>query len=178
MSNFSNLVWIDLEMSGLEPSEDVILEIATIVTDSSLEILAEGPNLVIHHPDEVLEAMDEWNTEHHAASGLTEKVRASEIETAEAEARTLEFLEEHVDADEAPLCGNSVYQDRRFLYRYMPELSEFLHYRNIDVSTVKELVQRWYDDVSPPDKEARHRALGDIRESIEELRYYREHVFE
>lgn len=177
MSDSSNLVWIDLEMSGLDPSEDVILEIATIVTDSSLEVVAEGPNLVIHHSDEILEAMDEWNTRHHGESGLTEKVRTSELDTAEAEAQTLEFLRGEVEREEAPLCGNSIYQDRRFLSRYMPELEGFLHYRNIDVSTIKELVARWYDDLGPPNKEANHRALDDIRESIAELRYYRRRAF-
>lgn len=177
MAASSNLVWIDLEMSGLDPEHDVILEIATLVTGPDLEIVAEGPDLVIHQPDEILEGMDEWNTKHHGESGLTESVRNSEIDTREAEARTLSFLEKHVEPDSAPLCGNSIGQDRRFLYRYMPELSEFLHYRNIDVSSIKELVYRWYDDIEPPNKDANHRALDDIRESIEELRYYREHVF-
>jgi len=173
----SNLVWLDLEMSGLDPDNDVILEIATIVTGPDLEILAEGPCLVIHHPDEILEGMDEWNTKHHGESGLTERVRNSDIDTAEAEARTLAFLREHVDPQSAPLCGNSIGQDRRFLYRYMPELSDFLHYRNVDVSSIKELVLRWYEEIEPPHKEGRHRALDDIRESIDELRYYRKHVF-
>lgn len=177
MAESSNLVWIDLEMSGLDPEHDVILEIATLVTGPDLEVVAAGPDLVIHQPDEILEGMDEWNTKHHGESGLTESVRNSEIDTEEAEARTLSFLEEHVEPDSAPLCGNSIGQDRRFLYRYMPELSEFLHYRNIDVSSIKELVYRWYDDLEPPRKEANHRAMDDIRESIEELRYYREHVF-
>ena len=172
----SKLVWIDLEMSGLDPEHDVILEIATIVTDGDLDILAEGPTLVIHQSDEVLEGMDEWNTKHHGESGLTERVRASEIDTAEAEARTLEFLRDHVEPQTAPLCGNSIGQDRRFLYRYMPELSEFLHYRSVDVSSIKELVTRWYD-LEPPEKDTRHRALDDIRESIDELRFYRDHVF-
>ncbi|MFB6372647.1 MAG: oligoribonuclease [Bradymonadaceae bacterium] len=177
MPDASNLVWIDLEMSGLDPDNDVILEIATIVTGPDLEIVAEGPSLVIHQSDEILEGMDEWNTKHHGESGLTERVRASEIDTEEAETRTLEFLREYVEPESAPLCGNSIGQDRRFLYRYMPDLSDFLHYRNIDVSSIKELVARWYDDVDPPQKETRHRALDDIRESIEELRYYRNQVF-
>lgn len=172
------LVWIDLEMSGLDPDEDVILEIATIVTDADLETVFEGPNLVVDQPEEVLRAMDEWNTRHHGESGLTDRVRQSVISTAEAESRTLEFLEDHIDADDAPLCGNSVYQDRRFLYRYMPDLEAFLHYRNVDVSTIKELVDRWYADTEPPEKETRHRALDDIRESIQELRFYREKVFD
>lgn len=171
------LVWIDLEMSGLDPDEDVILEIATIVTDGDLEVVSEGPNLVIHQPEEVLQGMDAWNTKHHGESGLTERVRNSEIDTREAERRTLEFLRDHVEPDDAPLCGNSVYQDRRFLYRYMPELEEFLHYRNVDVSSIKEVVERWYSDVEAPEKDTRHRALDDIRESIEELRFYRDRVF-
>jgi len=171
------LVWIDLEMSGLDPDEDVILEIATIVTDGELEIVSEGPNLVIHQPEQILEGMDEWNTRHHAESGLTDRVRRSDVSEERAERQTLEFLRQHVDRDDAPLCGNSVYQDRRFLYRYMPDLEEYLHYRNVDVSSVKELVERWYADVEAPDKETRHRALDDIRESIEELRFYREQIF-
>jgi oligoribonuclease len=171
------LVWIDLEMSGLDPDQDVILEIATIVTDGDLDLVAEGPNLVVHQPDSALEAMNEWNTRHHGESGLTERVRNSEIETREAERRTVEFLEAHVASDTAPLCGNSVYQDRRFLYRYMSDLEEFLHYRNVDVSSIKELVERWYDRVEAPEKETRHRALDDIRESIQELRFYRDRVF-
>ncbi len=177
MAEDSNLVWIDLEMSGLEPADDVILEIATVVTGPDLEILAEGPDLVVHQPDEILEGMDEWNTRHHGESGLTEAVRNSEIELEEAEARTLEFIRRHVEPQSAPLCGNSIGQDRRFLYRYMPELSDYLHYRSVDVSSIKELVARWYDDLEPPSKDATHRALDDIRESIEELRFYRTHVF-
>ncbi len=172
------LVWIDLEMSGLDPDSEVILEIASIVTNGSLEVREEGPNLVISQPEDILEAMDEWNTEHHTESGLIENVRASETTIEEAEAETLDFLRDHIDEpDTAPLCGNSIGHDRRFLYRYMPELSDFLHYRSIDVSSIKELVVRWYDDVEPPRKASKHRALDDIRESIEELRYYRNHAF-
>ncbi len=172
------LVWIDLEMTGLEPETCTILEIATIVTSADLEIVATGPNLAIHHPDEVLEAMDEWNTTHHTESGLVERVRASEISLAEAEAQTLEFLREWVDPGKAPLCGNSISQDRRFLRAYMPGLEEYFHYRNVDVSSIKELVKRWYaDDYLPPRKKAAHLALDDILESIDELRYYRTDIF-
>ena len=178
MASPDNLVWIDLEMSGLDPSTDVILEIATIVTSPDLEVIAEGPNLIVHQPDEVLEAMDEWNTEHHGDSGLTERVRQSDINLEQAEFWTLSFLKEHVTEFSSPLCGNTIGQDRRFLYKYMPRLSEFLHYRNIDVSSIKELVKRWYPhDLQAPIKESAHRALDDIRESIRELRWYRDQVF-
>ena len=173
-----NLVWIDLEMTGLEPERDVILEIATIVTDSELEIVAEGPNLVISQPETILDTMDDWNVRHHTASGLLERVRASTLELEEAEALTLEFVREHVDPKTAPLCGNSIGQDRRFLYRYMPGLSAYLHYRSVDVSSIKELAARWYGpELRPPPKSSTHRALDDIRESIEELRFYRNTVF-
>lgn len=170
------LVWIDLEMTGLVPETDHIIEIATIVTDANLETIAEGPELAIHVSDEVLAGMDEWNTTHHGASGLTERVRASKVSCAEAEARTLAFIAEYVEAGRAPLCGNSVWQDRRFLSRYMPALNDFLHYRLIDVSTVKELARRWNPAVAGGVvKRNEHTALSDIRESIEELRHYREH---
>jgi oligoribonuclease len=172
----TNLVWIDLEMSGLDPDNDVILEIASIVTGPRLDIVAEGPNLVIHQPDEVLEGMDDWNTHHHGESGLTDRVRESEITLEEAEKRTVDFLRKYVEENDAPLCGNSITQDRRFLYRYMPDLSDFLHYRNVDVSSIKELVVRWYN-FEPPAKKGSHRALDDIKESIEELRFYRNRVF-
>lgn len=172
------LVWIDLEMSGLDPSQDVILEIATIITNNTLDRTVEGPDLVISQPEEVLEGMDEWNTEHHGASGLTDQVRASDLSVREAEKETMNFLRTYVAPDTAPLCGNSISQDRRFLYRYMPTLSQFLHYRNIDVSSIKELVQRWYpESMGPPPKETNHRAMDDIKESIEELRFYRDHIF-
>lgn len=178
MPSQNNLVWIDLEMSGLDVEECTILEIATIVTDSELEIIEEGPELVISQPDEVLEAMDEWNTRHHGQSGLTEAVRESSTTMKEAEHRTLKFIEQYCHEDTAPLCGNSVWQDRRFLATYMPRLEEYLHYRIIDVSSVKEVVRRWYPDkVSSPSKEQSHRALDDIRESINELQYYRSNVF-
>jgi oligoribonuclease len=171
-----HLVWLDMEMSGLDPETCVPLEIATLVTNGALEVIATGPNLIIHQPDSVLDAMDHWNTEHHGESGLTAAVRASTISCAEAEAATVAFLEQWVRPGTSPLCGNSVGQDRRFLYRYMPRLEDFFHYRTIDVSTVKELVRRWYGRVSPAKKGA-HRALDDIHESIAELRWYRETAF-
>ena len=172
------LVWMDLEMSGLEPDRDVILEIATLITDAALTVVAEGPVLAIHQPDGILDGMDDWNREHHGASGLTARVRASPISTAEAEAQSLAFIAAHCTARSSPLCGNSIHQDRRFIARYMPALDRYLHYRNIDVSTVKELVRRWYPDgPPPPEKRHAHLALDDIRESIEELRFYRATVF-
>lgn len=172
------LVWMDLEMSGLEPERDVILEIATLITDASLTVLVEGPVLAIHHPDALLEAMDDWNREHHGASGLTARVRASRVSTAEAEAQSLTFVAAHCTPRSSPLCGNSIHQDRRFLARHMPQLDRHLHYRNVDVSTVKELVRRWYPGGQPPpEKRHAHLALDDIRESIEELRFYRAQYF-
>lgn len=173
------LVWMDLEMSGLEVDQCRILEIATLVTDGQLEVLAEGPELVVHQPDAVLAAMNDWNRDHHGASGLTERVRASTTSEADAERLTLEFVAAHVGPRAAPLAGNSVHQDRAFLGRYLPRLEQHLHYRNVDVSTVKELVRRWYPAAyeQRPKKKAKHRALDDIRESIEELRYYRKVAF-
>ena len=172
------LVWMDLEMSGLEPDRDVILEIATLITDASLTVVAEGPVFAIHQSDAILDGMDDWNREHHGASGLTARVRASRISTAEAEAQSLTFITAHCTARSSPLCGNSIHQDRRFIARYMPALDRYLHYRNIDVSTVKELVRRWYPDgPPPPEKRHAHLALDDIRESIEELRFYRATAF-
>jgi oligoribonuclease len=168
---------MDLEMSGLDPETCTILEIATIITDADLEVLAEGPDIVVHHPDEVLDAMDAWCTKHHAQSGLTDQVRASTIDLAEAERQTLAFLEQHTKADTSPLCGNSIWQDRRFIIRYMPDVDAFLHYRLIDVSSIKELSRRWYPGLKLPPKAESHRALDDIRESIAELRFYREHLF-
>lgn len=172
-----NLVWMDLEMTGLDPKIDTILEIATIITDGNLNIIAEGPNIVIHQPDVVLDGMDEWNTTHHGASGLTAKVRASEITMAEAEQQTLDFIRLYVPERSSPLCGNSIHQDRRFLVPYMPELEAYVHYRNIDVSTIKELGRRWYPGIRAPLKEAEHLALADIRESIKELAFYRKNYF-
>ena len=171
------LVWIDMEMSGLLPEGCRILEIATIVTDGDLNVLAEGPDLVVHQPNAVLDAMDEWNREHHGASGLTEAVRRSAVTESEAERRTLEFLRQHCKPGESPLCGNSVGQDRLFLARYMRELEVFLNYRIVDVSTIKELALRWYPAMEIPPKREAHRALEDIRESIEELRFYRGRIF-
>ena len=172
------LVWMDLEMTGLDPRDCTIIEIATIITDGDLEVVARGPNLAIHQPDEVLDAMDEWNTTHHNESGLVARVKASEVDMAEAERRTLEFVKTYVKANKAPLCGNSIGQDRRFLRAYMPELEECLHYRNVDVSSIKELVKRWYPKSKlPPKKKTAHLALDDIIESIEELKYYKEHIF-
>jgi oligoribonuclease len=171
------LVWIDMEMSGLDPGTCRILEIATIVTNGKLEILAEGPDLVVHQGSEVLDAMDEWCTRHHGESGLTAQVRASTIDEAEAERLTLEFLAQWTQAGASPLCGNSVHQDRRFMARYMPRVDAFLHYRLVDVSTIKELSRRWYPELKPPLKRETHRALDDIRESIAELRFYRGALF-
>lgn len=167
-------------MSGLDPKRERILEIATLVTDGQLEVVAEGPDLVVHQPDALLEAMDAWNRQHHGASGLTERVRTSTVSEEEAERRTVAFLAEHVPERAAPLAGNSVHMDRVFLAAYMPRLEGFLHYRNVDVSTVKELVRRWHPAVfaARPPKKGAHRALDDIRESIEELRYYRAQAFQ
>jgi oligoribonuclease len=173
----NNLIWIDLEMTGLVPDADRIIEIATVITDSALNELAEGPVLAIHQPDEVLGAMDEWNTRQHGGSGLTDRVRSSAIDTAAAERATLSFLEEWVPKGISPMCGNSICQDRRFLARLMPTLEEFFHYRNLDVSTLKELARRWAPEVySGFSKDSSHLALDDIRDSIAELRHYREYL--
>jgi len=164
-------------MSGLDPQRCHILEIATLVTDADLKVLGEGPDLVVHQPDAVLDAMDSWCTEHHGDSGLTAAVKTSTISVADAERRTLSFLRDFCDRGESPLCGNSVYMDRIFINRYMPRLGDFLHYRTVDVSTIKELARRWYPDLDPSPKMEAHRAMDDIRESIAELRHYRETVF-
>ena len=173
-----NLIWIDLEMTGLDTTTDRIIEIATIITDSQLQVLAEGPELAIHQSEAILGAMDEWNTRHHGESGLLARVRASRLDEAEAERETLAFLRQWVAPGASPMCGNSICQDRRFLARLMPELEAFFHYRNLDVSTLKELARRWYPEIAAGlHKESRHLALADIRDSIDELRYYREHLF-
>jgi len=178
MSRKDNLIWIDLEMTGLDPEHDYIIEIATIVTDADLNVLAEGPSLVIHQPDSVLDSMNEWCVNQHGQSGLTQRVRESDISEREAEQQTIAFLMEYLDKGSSPMCGNSIGQDRRFLYRYMPELEAFFHYRNLDVSSVKELARRWRPDVlSSLRKKGSHLALDDIRDSIAELRHYREHFF-
>jgi len=173
----NNLVWMDLEMTGLDPETDTILEIATIITDGELNLLAEGPNLAIHHADEVLDGMNEWCKQHHGASGLTARVQSSSVSLAEAEAQTLAFIRSHVPDRTSPLCGNSIHQDRRFLSRYMPTLEAALHYRNIDVSTIKELARRWYPALPPVAKQSTHLAMDDIRESIAELKTYRQQLF-
>ena len=173
----ANLVWIDLEMTGLDPDTERIIEIATIVTDASLEVLAEGPEVAIHQPAGLLAAMDEWNTEQHGRSGLTGRVLASACRVDEAEERTLEFVERYVPPRTSPMCGNSVCLDRRFLHRYMPRLERFFHYRNLDVSTLKELCLRWAPEKARGfEKPAEHRALQDIRGSIAELRFYRDEL--
>ena len=176
MQNPQNLIWIDLEMTGLDPDNDVIIEMATIVTDSQLNVLAEGPVIAVHQSDEVLARMDEWNTRQHGGSGLTQRVRESRISTAEAERLTMEFLEQWVPKGKSPICGNSICQDRRFLYRQMPTLEAYFHYRNLDVSTLKELAARWAPQIMEGFKKGgTHLALDDIRDSIAELRHYREH---
>ncbi|MDP1516797.1 oligoribonuclease [Pseudomonas aeruginosa] len=176
MQNPQNLIWIDLEMTGLDPDRDVIIEMATIVTDSDLNTLAEGPVIAIHQPEEILAGMDEWNTRQHGQSGLTQRVRESTVSMAEAEAQTLAFLEQWVLKRSSPICGNSICQDRRFLYRHMPRLEGYFHYRNLDVSTLKELAARWAPQVRESFKKGNtHLALDDIRESIAELRHYRDH---
>src|SRR5919197_266457 len=173
----NNLIWIDMEMTGLQPDSDRIIEIAMLVTDPQLEVLAEGPVLVIHQPNEVLEAMDTWNKSTHKKTGLIERVRASSLSEADAERVALQFLEQHVPANNSPMCGNSICQDRRFLARWMPRLEAHFHYRNLDVSTLKELVRRWKPELMKGfAKEGRHEALADIVESIEELRFYRKAV--
>ncbi len=175
-ANGNNLIWIDLEMTGLDAAKDRIIEVATIVTDAELNIIAEGPVLAVHQPDEVLAAMDEWNTRTHAKTGLTGRVKASTINEAEAERQTIEFLAQHVAKNKSPMCGNSICQDRRFLARCMPQLEDWFHYRNLDVSSVKELAVRWKPAIMAGfQKKNTHKAIDDIRESIEELKYYREH---
>ncbi len=178
-ANNDRLIWIDLEMTGLDTGQDSILEIATVVTDSQLNVLAEGPELAIAHPLEALEAMDDWNRNQHRRSGLWQRVLDSQVTLGQAEALTVAFLTEWVPANASPMCGNSICQDRRFLHRLMPRLEKYFHYRNLDVSTLKELARRW----APPvlegvRKQAAHTALSDVRDSIEELRHYRRHLAE
>ncbi|MBI5439376.1 MAG: oligoribonuclease [Nitrosomonadales bacterium] len=174
--NPNNLVWLDVEMTGLNPDTDRIIELAIVVTDSNLEVVTEAPVLVVHQPDSVLDNMDAWNTSTHRKSGLTEKVKASTLDEATAEAQMVEFLKEHVPVNVSPMCGNSICQDRRFLARWMPKFEAYFHYRNLDVSTVKELAKRWKPEVvQSMKKHGKHEALADIYESIQELRHYREH---
>ena len=169
-----HLIWLDLEMTGLDPEKERIIEMAVIVTDSELNVVAEAPVFAIHQSDELLSKMDSWNTKQHHASGLVARVQASKVSEAEAESAMLNFLKQYVPAGKSPMCGNTIYQDRRFLTKYMPELEKFFHYRLLDVSTLKELASRWAPQVySGMQKESKHLALDDVRESIEELRYYR-----
>lgn len=178
MSYSENLVWMDLEMTGLDPEKDRIIEIATIITDSSLAILAEGPVIYVNQDQSLLDGMDEWNTEHHTASGLVDLVKTEGVSEAEAEAETLAFIKPYVEEGLSPLCGNSIGQDRRFLVKYMPKLEGYLHYRNLDVSTIKELAVRWRPDVSEGVvKKGAHRAIDDVKDSIDELRHYRDNFF-
>lgn len=181
MAGSDVLVWLDMEMTGLDPGKERVIELATIITDGNLAEIAVGPDLVIHQPDEILAAMDDWNRKHHTASGLVERVKASAITDEEAEAQTLAFINAHVPnpKDRPVLAGNSIHQDRRFIRRYLPRLDARLHYRMVDVSSIKEVARRWYPQIiaRQPQKNDSHRALDDIRESIEELRYYRAHIF-
>ncbi len=179
MTNKSHLIWIDLEMTGLDPIKDRIIEIATIVTDQELEIVAEGPSLAVHQDEKVLMAMDDWNTEHHTNSGLWKRVLESEISVREAEQLTIEFLQEHVPIHSSPMCGNSICQDRRFLAKSMPKLENYFHYRQIDVSSIKELIRRWNPQLLDGfSKTGQHLALADVEESIKELKYYRQFMGE
>ena len=173
----SNLIWIDLEMTGLDPDNDYIIEIATVVTDAQLNLIEKGPVIAVHQSDEILAGMDAWNTDQHGGSGLTKRVRQSRYDTAQAERETLEFLARHVPANTSPMCGNTICQDRRFLYRHMRELERYFHYRHLDVSTVKELARRWAPDLPGYPKGSSHLAMDDILDSIKELGYYRKHVF-
>ena len=179
MNKKTNLIWIDLEMTGLIPEKDNIIEIATVVTDADLNVLAEGPSIAIHQSNKYLDSMDEWNTRQHTKSGLVQRVKESEISLNEAEKQTLDFLMKYVDPGASPMCGNSICQDRRFLYIYMPNLEKFFHYRHIDVSTLKELAVRWKPDiVTSSFKQSKHLALSDIYDSINELKHYREHFID
>jgi len=177
--DYNNLVWMDLEMTGLDPEKERIIEMATIITDRELNIVGQGPVIVIKQSDELLANMDEWNTRTHTKNGLVDKVKRSRITEREAEIETLDFIQRFVPKGRAPLCGNSICQDRRFLYKYMPELCDWLHYRNIDVSSVQELFKSWNPEVLQNfSKRSTHQALDDIKESIEELKFYRQYMFE
>ena len=179
MNKKTNHIWIDLEMTGLVPEKDNIIEIATVVTDADLNVLAEGPSIAIHQNNKHLDSMDEWNTRQHTKSGLIQRVKGSKISVNEAEKQTLDFLIKYVEPGASPMCGNSICQDRRFLYNYMPKLEKFFHYRHIDVSTLKELAIRWKPDiVTTSFKQSKHLALSDIYDSINELKYYREHFID
>lgn len=173
----NNLIWIDMEMTGLDTDSDYIIEIATVITDEQLNIIEEGPVYAIHVDDAVLNGMDEWNTTQHTKSGLVGRVKDSKYTTAEAERETLEFIQKHVPSNSSPMCGSSICQDRRFMARLMPELEAYFHYRNLDVSTIKILASRWAPGQPPFEKESKHLALSDIRDSIEELKYYRKRYF-
>ena len=179
MNKKTNLIWIDLEMTGLVPEKDNIIEIATVVTDADLNVLAEGPSVAIHQDNKHLDSLDEWNTRQHTKSCLVQRVKESEISLNEAEKQTLDFLMKYVDLGASPMCGNSICQDRRFLYNYMPKLEKFFHYRHIDVSTLNELAVRWKPDfVTTSFKQSKHLALSDIYDSINELKHYREHFID
>jgi oligoribonuclease len=172
----NNLIWVDMEMSGLDPTIEKVLEVAIVITDTQLNTVAEGPVIVVHQPAAVLDAMDAWNKSTHAKSGLIERVKASRLTEADADAQLVEFLKQHVPAGVSPLCGNSVHQDRRFMVKYLPAFEAYFHYRNLDVSTLKELMRRWKPELAAGmTKHGRHEALADVYESIDELKYYREH---
>jgi oligoribonuclease len=171
------LIWIDLEMTGLDPLRDTIIEIATAITDEHLNLIAEGPICAIHQPDIILAMMDEWNTKQHGQSGLVQRVRESQVSLAMAEQWTLTFLQQYVPENTSPMCGNSICHDRRFLSRYMPDLEKYFHYRHLDVSTLKELANRWMPTMPKFEKDSKHLAMSDIYDSIEELKYYRQHFF-
>jgi oligoribonuclease len=173
-----NLIWIDLEMTGLDPEKERIIEIATIITDSNLTIVAEGPNLVINQPKELIDGMDEWNTNQHGNSGLIKSVQQSSISEQAAEIETLEFISKYVGNKKSPMCGKTVSHDRRFLAKYMPSLESYFHYRHVDVSSVKELISRWMNDAQTYDKKGSHRAMDDIKESINELKLYKQMLFD
>lgn len=179
MDKSLNLIWLDLEMTGLKPETDRIIEIATLVTDAELNLLAEGPTLAIKQSDTALDAMDDWNQKHHGASGLIDRVKKSVIDEAEASRQTIEFLSQYSEKNASPMCGNSICQDRRFMANYMPELEAFFHYRNLDVSSVKELVRRWKPEIlGGLVKQGSHQAMEDIKDSVAELKYYREHFID